>query len=80
MTETEHLIRQAAREIGITLNIARDSKFTVEESADDHGTYKVQFVNRKGEETTVSVAMAWDYKAIHAALKNGWRGVTKDGA
>ena len=26
MTETEHLIRQAAREIGITLDIARDSK------------------------------------------------------
>lgn len=80
MTETEHLIRQAAREIGITLNIDRNSKFTVEESTDEPGTYKVQFVNRKGEDTTVSVLTGSDYKAIHAALKNGWRGVTKDGA
>lgn len=80
MTETEHLIRQAAREIGITLNVSRDSKFTVDESTDEPGTYKVSFLNRKGDNTTIIIPMTSQFATIYAALKNGWRGVTKDGA
>ena len=74
MTETEHLIRQAAREIGITLNIDRNSKFTVEASVEEPGTYKVSFVNRKGDDTTIVIPMESEFETIHVALKNGWRG------
>jgi len=74
MTETEHLIRQAAREIGITLNIDRNSKFTVEECTDEPDTYKVSFLNRKGYNTTIIIPMTSQFSTIYAALKNGWRG------
>ena len=72
MTETAHLIRQAAHEIGITLNLARDSKFAVEPG--DDGTVRVSFVNRKGDNVSISVADASDYKAIHEAMKKAWKG------
>jgi len=77
MTETEHLIRQAAREIGITLNIDRNSKFTVEESTDEPGTYKVSFLNRKGDNKTIIIPMTSQFSTIHAALKSAWRGISK---
>lgn len=72
MTETKHLIRQAAHEIGITLNLARDSKLAIE--AIDPETCKVSFVNRKGDDTTVGIGMDQDYKAIHEAMKKAWKG------
>jgi hypothetical protein len=67
MTDTEHLIRQAAREIGISLN----QEITVTPGA---GTYEVSFKNRKGDEAKVEIVMDAEFKTIHAQLKAAWKG------
>jgi hypothetical protein len=68
MTDTEHLIRQAAREIGISMN----QEITVTPSITSAGTYEVSFKDRRGIETTFKVPMDAGFKAIHAMLKAEW--------
>lgn len=70
MTDTEHLIRQAAREIGISLN----QEITVIPSVKSASTYKVSFKSRRGDDATVEIVMDAGFKTIHAQLKATWRG------
>jgi hypothetical protein len=72
MTETEHLIRQAAREIGIT----QWSEMTATADVDIPGTYRVEFKNRRGDGTTINIKMDAGFKTIHAQLKAAWKGTT----
>jgi hypothetical protein len=70
MTDTEHLIRQAAREIGISMN----QEITVTPSITSAGNYVVKFKNRKGDDTSIEVLMDAEWKTIHAQLKAAWKG------
>jgi hypothetical protein len=70
MTDTEHLIRQAAREIGISLH----QEISVEPSITSAGNYVVKFKNRRGDDATVEVVMDAEWKTIHAQLKAAWKG------
>lgn len=70
MTETEHLIHQAAREIGITAN----QEITVKADHQAVGTYLVTFKNRKGDDIGVEILMASEFKKIHDQLKAAWKG------
>lgn len=70
MTETEHLIHQAAREIGITLN----QSISVDASTEAPGTYAVAFKNRRGDEANQPISMGASFKTIHDQLKAAWKG------
>jgi D-aminopeptidase len=72
MTETEHLIHQAAREIGISL----DQQIAVEASTSSPGTYTVTFKDSSGADTTTAIAMDASFKRIHDQLKAAWKGKT----
>jgi hypothetical protein len=63
-TETEHLIRQAAREVGI-------ETFEVKASTDEShiGEYSVTFKDKRGDDKEIFVPMDAAYLMIVAALK-----------
>ncbi len=63
-SETEHLIRQAAREAGI-------DKFEVKPSTDEQhiASYSVKFKDKRGDEQEVFVPFDAAYKSIVAVLK-----------
>lgn len=69
-TETEHLIRQAAHEIGISL----DQTIDITADTEAPGTYVASFKNRKGEDAKVSITMDAGFKRIHDQLKAAWKG------
>lgn len=69
MTETAHLIFQAAHEIGIT----RDQGIAVVEG---DGNFTVTFKNRRGDSAEVTIPMDADFKTIHAEMKSAWKGKT----
>ena len=60
MTETEHLIRQAARELGL-------ENITVEASLENPGLYNVTVTTEKTE--LVMIPMSADFVGIVAQLK-----------
>lgn len=72
MTETEHLIHQAAREIGITIN--QDLVLTA--PVEKPGLYIAQFKNRRGDATQVDILMDTEFRKIHDLLKAAWKGQT----
>jgi hypothetical protein len=62
-TETEHLIKQAAHEVGIAADIKA--------STDEHhiGEYSVTFKDKRGDAREIFVPMDASYKTIVAAMK-----------
>ena len=70
MTDTEHLIRQAARELQIA-----PLEITITDAAEDLktmqviNTYKAAFRDRHGNSTSVEIKEETPFKAIHEALK-----------
>ena len=70
MTDTEHLIRQAARELQIA-----PLEIKVTDAAEDLktmqvvNTYKAAFRDRHGNSTSVEIKDGTPFKAIHEALK-----------
>lgn len=70
MTDTEHLIRQAARELQIA-----PLEIKVTDAAEDLktmqvvNTYKAAFRDRHGNSASVKIKDGTPFKAIHEALK-----------
>lgn len=71
LINTEHLIRQAAHEIGI-------QKPQVIASPEEPDSLIVRFKNRRGDEVSVDIPIAVGFKPIHAALKEAWKGKKKE--
>ena len=70
MTDTEHLIRQAARELQIA-----PLEITITDATEDLktmqviNTYKASFRDRHGNSASVDLKDGTPFKAIHEALK-----------
>ena len=74
MTETEHLIRQAARELQIPLaDIAVTSAEPDLKTMEVVNTYTVHFNDRHGNPAKVEIKDNTPFPAIHAALKTAYK-------
>lgn len=71
MTDTELLIRLAAREIGI-------GDITITAAIDRPGEYDVTFKDRRGDEARVEVVFDTPFPKLHDQLKAAFKPNKKD--
>lgn len=74
MTETEHLIRQAARELQIAVTVTVSKAEMDVKTLEVVNTYKVQFVRNNGDIVETEIVQGTAYPAIHEALKAAYKG------
>lgn len=79
MTEAEHLIRQAARELQITVTIVTKAAEPDLKTMEVINTYKVTFFRNNGDAAEIEITDGMDYIAIHDALKAGNKGKPQSG-
>lgn len=74
MTETEHLIRQAARELQIAVTVTTTAAEPDLKGMEVVNTYKAQFVRNNGDIVETEIKQGTAYPAVHEALKAAYKG------
>lgn len=79
MSETEHLIRQAAREMQITIDIATTAAEPDLKTMEVVNTYTVTFKDRHGNAASTEIKDGTPFHAVHGALATAWKAKKHEG-